>query len=173
MHSQWQNSTAHPSDEYADPRQGVHQDWDTLIFDYGKEEVRSFLIASALAWLRDYHVDGLRVDAVASMLYLDYSRNEGEWIPNKFGGRENIDAIEFLRRNNDLVHEFYPGVITIAEESTAWPGATLPTVEGGLGFDFKWNMGWMHDTLEYFRKDSVHRKCHQNLSHIRHGLPVF
>ena len=152
-----------PLYEYADPRQGVHQDWGTLIFDYGKEEVRSFLIASALAWLRDYHIDGLRVDAVASMLYLDYSRNEGEWIPNKFGGRENIDAIEFLRRNNDLVHEFYPGVITIAEESSAWPGATLPTVEGGLGFDFKWNMGWMHDTLEYFRKDSVHRKCHQNL----------
>ncbi|MFA5263382.1 MAG: 1,4-alpha-glucan branching protein GlgB [Opitutaceae bacterium] len=148
--------------EHADPRQGAHQDWGTLIFNYGRNEVRCFLVASALSWFDNFHIDGLRVDAVASMLYLDYSRKEGEWIPNKFGGRENIEAIDFLKRTNDLVHSYYPGALMIAEESTSFPGISKPTSEGGLGFDFKWNMGWMHDNLRYFSKDPIHRKWHQN-----------
>jgi 1,4-alpha-glucan branching enzyme len=148
--------------EHADPRQGAHQDWGTLIFNYGRNEVRCFLVASALAWLDRYHIDGLRVDAVASMLYLDYSRKEGEWIPNKYGGRENLEAIDFLRQTNDLVHHYYPGVTMIAEESTSFAGVSKPTKDGGLGFDYKWNMGWMHDTLRFFQKESIHRKWHQN-----------
>jgi len=148
--------------EHDDPRQGEHRDWGTLIFNYGRHEVRNFLTANALYWCDRFHVDGLRVDAVASMLYLDYSRREGEWVPNRFGGRENLEAIEFLREFNHLVHTEHPGVITIAEESTAWPQVTRPPYLGGLGFSFKWNMGWMHDTLDYFRRDPVHRKYYQN-----------
>ena len=148
--------------EHADPRQGAHMDWGTLIFNYGRNEVRCFLVASALAWLDRYHIDGLRVDAVASMLYLDYSRKEGEWIPNKYGGRENLEAIDFLKKTNDLVHQYFPGVRMIAEESTSFAGVSKPTKEGGLGFDYKWNMGWMHDTLRFFQKESIHRKWHQN-----------
>ena len=148
--------------EHADPRQGQHQDWGTLIFNYGRHEVRNFLIGSALSWFDRYHIDGLRVDAVASMLYLDYSREEGQWIPNQYGGRENIEALNFLRETNDLVHHYYPGSLMIAEESTAFGGVTKPTKEYGLGFDFKWNMGWMHDTLEYFKQNPVHRKYHHN-----------
>ncbi|MEX0326656.1 MAG: 1,4-alpha-glucan branching protein GlgB [Puniceicoccaceae bacterium] len=148
--------------EHEDPRQGFHQDWGTLIPNFGRHEVKAFLIASALSWLDRYHIDGLRVDAVASMLYLDYSRNEGEWIPNQYGGRENLEAIDFLRRTNQLVHEYYPGTVMIAEESTAFGGISKPVEEGGIGFDFKWNMGWMHDTLQYFEKDSIYRKFHQN-----------
>ncbi|MCC5841894.1 MAG: 1,4-alpha-glucan branching protein GlgB [Opitutales bacterium] len=148
--------------EHEDPRQGFHMDWGTLIPNFGRHEVRCFLIASALAWCERYHIDGLRVDAVASMLYLDYSRKQGEWIPNQYGGNENLEAISFLRKANDLVHHYYPGVLMIAEESTAFGGVSRPTSEGGLGFDFKWNMGWMHDSLEYFKKDPVYRKFHQN-----------
>ena len=148
--------------EHADPRQGEHTDWGTLIFNYGRHEVRAFLVASALAWFDRFHIDGIRVDAVASMLYLDYSREEGEWIPNRYGGRENIEAIEFLRSVNDLIHKYHPGAMTIAEESTAFGGVSHPTSGNGLGFDFKWNMGWMHDTLSYFSKDPIHRKWHQN-----------
>ena len=148
--------------EHADPRQGAHQDWGTLIFNYGRHEVRNFLSANALFWCERFHIDGLRVDAVASMLYLDYSRKEGEWIPNKYGGRENLDAVEFLRSVNHLVGTEHPGVVTIAEESTAWPMVSRPPWVGGLGFTLKWNMGWMHDTLGYFRRETIHRKYHQN-----------
>jgi 1,4-alpha-glucan branching enzyme len=148
--------------EHADPRQGAHQDWGTLIFNYGRNEVRCFLAANALAWCERYHLDGLRVDAVASMLYLDYSRKEGEWVPNKFGGRENLEAIAFLRHVNGLVHHYHPGVAMIAEESTSFPGVTKPPSDGGLGFDYKWNMGWMHDTLRYFSKEPVVRRHHHS-----------
>jgi 1,4-alpha-glucan branching enzyme len=146
--------------EHADPRQGEHIDWGTLIFNYGRNEVRNFLLANALFWLREYHVDGLRVDAVASMLYLDYSRKEGEWVPNQFGGRENIEAIEFMRQLNALTHAEHSGSITVAEESTSWPSVSRPTYLGGLGFTYKWNMGWMNDILEYVRQDPVHRRYH-------------
>lgn len=148
--------------EHADPRIGFHPDWKSDIFNYGRNEVRAFLISSALFWLEKYHIDGFRVDAVASMLYLDYSRKEGEWIPNKFGGRENIDAIYFLRRLNEEVYKFFPDVHTIAEESTAWGSVSRPTYTGGLGFGFKWDMGWMHDTLHYFGYDAIYRSYHQN-----------
>jgi 1,4-alpha-glucan branching enzyme len=151
--------------EHADPRQGEHREWGTLIFNYGRNEVRNFLLANALFWLDEYHADGLRVDAVASMLYLDYSRKEGEWVPNPFGGRENLDAIEFIRRMNMLTHAEHPGSITIAEESTAWPSVSRPTYVGGLGFTYKWNMGWMNDILEYVRKDPIHRRwAHTHLT---------
>ncbi len=148
--------------EHQDPRQGFHPDWKSYIFNYGRGEVRNFLISCALFWLRKYHIDGLRVDAVASMLYLDYSRQEGEWIPNEYGGRENLEAISFLRRLNEVVYEQFPDVQMIAEESTAWPMVTRPVYVGGLGFGMKWNMGWMHDTLEYFSKDPIHRRYHQD-----------
>ncbi len=148
--------------EHSDPRQGVHPDWDTLIFNYDRNEVRNFLISNAMFWLKKYHIDGLRVDAVASMLYLDYSRKEGQWIPNKFGGRENLGAIDFLKTMNERVHESFPGVLTLAEESTAWGGVSRPTYAGGLGFSMKWNMGWMNDTLRYFCKDPIHRKYHHD-----------
>ncbi|WXG39560.1 MAG: 1,4-alpha-glucan branching protein GlgB [Candidatus Freyarchaeum deiterrae] len=148
--------------EYADPRRGFHPDWGSYIFNYGRNEVPAFLISSALFWLRKYHADGIRVDAVASMLYLDYSRKEGEWIPNQFGGRENLEAISFLRRLNEVVYGNFPDVQTIAEESTAWPMVSRPTFVGGLGFGMKWNMGWMHDTLEYMSKDPVYRKHQHN-----------
>jgi 1,4-alpha-glucan branching enzyme len=148
--------------EHADPRRAAHPDWGTLVFNFGRNEVRNFLLSNALFWLREYHADGLRVDAVASMLYLDYSRGEGEWVPNEFGGNEDLDAVEFLRRFNELVHEREPGVISAAEESTAWPGVSRPTYLGGLGFGFKWNMGWMHDTLDYFQREPVHRRFHHH-----------
>ncbi|MCU0782554.1 MAG: 1,4-alpha-glucan branching protein GlgB [Verrucomicrobia bacterium] len=148
--------------EHEDPRKGEHQDWGTLIFNFGRHEVANFLTANALYWCDRFHVDGLRVDAVASMLYLDYSRKPGEWIPNEHGGRENLEAVDFLKNFNHLTHTEFPGVVTIAEESTAWPLVTRPPYLGGLGFSFKWNMGWMHDTLGYFQRDPVHRKYHQN-----------
>lgn len=148
--------------EHSDPRLAEHPDWGTLIFNYGRNEVRNFLLANALFWLDQYHIDALRVDAVASLIYLDYSRKQGEWVPNRYGGRENLDAIDFLRRLNELVYGRFPGCFTIAEESTAWGGVTSPTYLGGLGFGFKWNMGWMHDTLLYFSKDPVHRRFHHN-----------
>ncbi|WP_207532177.1 1,4-alpha-glucan branching protein GlgB [Desertivirga arenae] len=147
--------------EYADPRKGFHPDWRSNIFDFGRNEVRSFLISNALFWLDKYHIDGLRVDAVASMLYLDYSRKDGEWIPNIYGGRENLEAISFLKEFNAAVHDHHPEVFTVAEESTAWPGVTHPTSIGGLGFDMKWMMGWMHDTLHYFQTDPIYRSYHQ------------
>ena len=146
--------------EHADWRKGFHPDWNTYIFNYDRNEVRSFLISSAMFWLDKYHIDGLRVDAVASMLYLDYSRREGEWIPNKFGGRENLEAIEFLRQFNARAYQEFPGIQTVAEESTAWPMVSRPTYVGGLGFGMKWDMGWMHDTLQYFSQDPIHRKFH-------------
>ena len=148
--------------EHDDPRQGEHQDWGTLIFNYGRNEVRNFLLASALFWLDEYHLDGLRVDAVASMLYLDYSRQHGQWIPNKYGGRENLDAVSFLQQLNTLTHAQAPGSITVAEESTAWPGVSRPVHLGGLGFTYKWNMGWMHDTLKFAERDPVHRRWAHN-----------
>jgi 1,4-alpha-glucan branching enzyme len=151
--------------EHADPRQGEHRDWGTLIFNYGRNEVRNYLLANALFWLREYHLDGLRVDAVASMLYLDYSRTHGQWVPNRFGGRENLEAIDFLRQLNTLTHDQAVGSITIAEESTSWPSVSRPAYVGGLGFTYKWNMGWMHDILEYVSKDPVHRRwVHQHLT---------
>ncbi len=148
--------------EHEDPRKGFHPDWSSYIFNYGRNEVSSFLISSAMFWLDKYHIDGFRVDAVASMLYLDYSRKDGEWIPNAHGGKENLEAIAFLRRFNEAVHEGYPDAITIAEESTAWPQVSRPTYVGGLGFDMKWDMGWMHDTLSYMSQEPIHRSYHHN-----------
>ncbi|MEN9592273.1 MAG: hypothetical protein RJA21_732 [Gemmatimonadota bacterium] len=148
--------------DHEDPRKGAHTEWGTLIFNYDRHEVRGFLVASALVWLERFHIDGLRVDAVSSMLYLNYARKDGEWIPNKDGGQENYGAIEFLRRVNSVIHARFPGVVTIAEESTAFPGVTTPMEHGGLGFDFKWNMGWMHDTLAYMKNDPIHRKFAHN-----------
>ena len=148
--------------EHRDPRQGEHAEWGTLVFNFGRHEVRNFLLANALFWLDKYHIDGLRVDAVASMLYLDYGKQDGEWIPNRYGGNESLEAIEFFRKLNEAVYGLFPGCFTAAEESTAWSGVTMPAHLGGLGFGFKWDMGWMHDTLLYFSKDTVHRKYHHN-----------
>jgi 1,4-alpha-glucan branching enzyme len=148
--------------EYADPREGVHQDWNTLIYNFGRTEVRNFLVGNALFWLERYAIDGLRVDAVASMLYLDYSRRDGEWEPNKYGGRENLEAVGFLQEMNATVYKRVPGAVTIAEESTSWPGVTRATHLGGLGFGFKWDMGWMHDTLAYVSHQPIHRQYHHN-----------
>ena len=151
--------------EHEDPRKGEHPDWGTYIFNYGRHEVKNFLLANALYWFKEFHIDGIRIDAVASMLYLDYSREGGDWVPNEFGGRENLAAIELLKELNTLVHAHYPGALMIAEESTAWPGVSRPTYTGGLGFTFKWNMGWMNDTLAYFAKDPVYRAYeHNNLT---------
>jgi 1,4-alpha-glucan branching enzyme len=148
--------------EHEDPRRGAHPDWGTLVFSYGRNEVRNFLLANALYWPREYHADGIRVDAVASMLYLDYSREEGQWVPNEYGGNEDLDAVSFLKEYNEVVHRREPGVISAAEESTAWPGVSRPTYLGGLGFGFKWNMGWMHDTLAYFQHEPIHRRWHHH-----------
>jgi 1,4-alpha-glucan branching enzyme len=154
--------------EHADPRLGEHREWGTFIFNYGRREVANFLLSNALFWLEVYHIDGLRVDAVASMLYLDYSRQEGEWIPNRYGSRENLEAIDFLKRFNQLVYQEHPDIMTMAEESTAWPMVSRPDYVGGLGFGFKWNMGWMHDTLRYMGKDPIHRAFHHH--HLTFGL---
>ncbi|MDH3899806.1 MAG: 1,4-alpha-glucan branching protein GlgB, partial [Gammaproteobacteria bacterium] len=148
--------------EHEDPRRGEHRDWGTLIYNYGRNEVKNFLLASAIFWLEEFHLDGLRVDAVASMLYHDYSRNLDEWLPNIYGGRENLEAVHFLRELNTVTHREFPGTVIMAEESTAWPGVSRPADTGGLGFSMKWNMGWMHDTLAYMQHDSVHRKYHHN-----------
>lgn len=148
--------------EHADPRQGEHRDWGTLIFNYGRNEVRNFLISNALFWLDKYHIDGLRVDAVASMLYLDYSREEGDWVPNKYGGRENLEAVDFIKKFNEEVHLQYPGALTVAEESTSWTGVSRPTYVGGLGFSLKWNMGWMNDSLRYMKHEPIHRQYHHD-----------
>jgi 1,4-alpha-glucan branching enzyme len=148
--------------EHEDPRLGEHPDWGTLIFNFGRNEIRNFLVASALYWLDEFHIDGLRVDAVASMLYLDYSRKEGEWLPNRFGGRENLEAVQLLQEATSTAYRSHPGIMMIAEESTAWPGVTRDTSSSGLGFGFKWNMGWMHDTLEYLQRESIHRSHHHN-----------
>ena len=148
--------------EHADPRQGTHPDWGTLVYNYGRNEVQNYLLSNALFWLDKFHIDGLRVDAVASMLYLDYSRKHGEWVPNRYGGRENLEAIDFFKRMNEVTHQRFPGVLTIAEESTSWPSVSRPTYLGGLGFSLKWNMGWMNDTLQYFSKDPIHRRYEHN-----------
>jgi len=148
--------------EHADPKQGFHPDWNTYIFNFGRHEVKNFLLSSARFWIEQYHIDGLRVDAVASMLYLDYSREEGEWIPNQYGGRENLEAIQFLKDLNIMVHGEFPGVVTLAEESTSWGGVSRPVYDGGLGFTFKWDMGWMNDTLHYMHRDPIYRRYHQN-----------
>jgi 1,4-alpha-glucan branching enzyme len=148
--------------EHADPRRGAHPDWGTLVFNFGRNEVRNFLLSNALFWLREYHADGIRVDAVASMLYLDYSRQEGEWIPNMYGGNEHLDAVAFLKQLNEVLYRREPGAISAAEESTAWPGVSRPTYLGGLGFGFKWNLGWMHDTLSYFQHEPIHRRWHHH-----------
>jgi hypothetical protein len=156
--------------EHADPRQGYHPDWNSAIFNYGRNEVRSFLVSSAMCWLDRYHADGLRVDAVASMLYLDYSRNEGEWIPNVYGGRENLEAIDFMRQFNEAVYGEFPDIVTHAEESTAWGGVSRPTYLGGLGFGGKWDMGWMHDTLQYMERDPIHRSLAPRRGHVPVGV---
>jgi 1,4-alpha-glucan branching enzyme len=148
--------------EHDDPRRGEHPDWGTMCFNFGRNEVHNFLISNAMFWLEKYHIDGLRVDAVASMLYLDYSRQEGQWVPNQYGGRENLEAVAMLQEFNRVVHSQFPGVMTIAEESTAWGGVSRPTESGGLGFSIKWNMGWMNDTLGYLRHEPIHRKYHHN-----------
>lgn len=153
--------------EHADPRKGFHPDWNTNIFNYGRDEVRNFLLSSAHFWCEKYHIDGIRVDAVASMLYLDYSREEGEWIPNEFGGRENLEAISFLKDFNTSLHGSFPGILTVAEESTSWPGVSKPVYDGGLGFSMKWDMGWMNDTLRYMQQDPIHRQHHQSVLSFR------